>query len=462
MLPLLLELNIFIVIQYGLMYKLFIQVLITFVLYEYVYTQCVGQINLFTQDAIDAFPQKYNHCSTFDTINIGISSQSIFNLDSLKYLRKGKWMSIDNADSLKSISGLNNLQYICFFGLSLNRIYPRLESLDTVEVLQYSNNHIDADLTLFSNVRHISRRLEIWFIKSLTGLSSFTSSETFSSYLMQIKNKNNFKNILPTNIRKLYKLNIYNSDSISLEGLEQIDSIYALELNVVKNYIERGVFAQKKGIKRVKIFGMNYPHYFDALPQIDTLESLDITLRTKIDKTFPNLKHVSEFLKVANNDSLKTMDFFEDFKIPKEKRKKVELENSNDVPYHVIVTGKKNLKECKNPFLCKAIDAYPDSVLINNEGDCKLGYLKDNCEFVSVEEQNGFDHLTIYPNPTNDMLNINPNHALYDISIYDLRGQLVSKAKEKNTVDVSAFPNGLYVVCITNWNNSRFFKMMKI
>ena len=55
---------------------------------------------------------------------------------------------------------------------------------------------------------------------------------------------------------------------------------------------------------------------------------------------------------------------------------------------------------------------------------------------------------TIYPNPATDRLYISGEVA--KVSIYSLQGQLVHSAINKNTVDISSFAKGLYLVKVTN------------
>lgn len=59
--------------------------------------------------------------------------------------------------------------------------------------------------------------------------------------------------------------------------------------------------------------------------------------------------------------------------------------------------------------------------------------------------------ITIYPNPVSSQLNIQaPQNWDFDTKLYDMKGRLINHARNKSTVDVNPFPNGLYYLEILN------------
>ena len=73
---------------------------------------------------------------------------------------------------------------------------------------------------------------------------------------------------------------------------------------------------------------------------------------------------------------------------------------------------------------------------------------------VSIAE-NTTDDVTIYPNPTNGILNINAE-AMKNITVINMAGQVVYKDnvdKDVETIDMSQFNTGIYMVRITTEND---------
>ncbi|WP_159432690.1 S8 family serine peptidase [Mesonia phycicola] len=73
--------------------------------------------------------------------------------------------------------------------------------------------------------------------------------------------------------------------------------------------------------------------------------------------------------------------------------------------------------------------------------------------------------INIWPNPTNDLLNIsttsNINFEDYNINIYDLQGRIVVKNITTETVDISNLNAGLYIINFSNGQNSIQKKIIK-
>lgn len=73
---------------------------------------------------------------------------------------------------------------------------------------------------------------------------------------------------------------------------------------------------------------------------------------------------------------------------------------------------------------------------------------------VSIAE-NTTDDVTIYPNPTNGILNINAE-AMKNITVINMAGQVVYEDnvdKDVETIDMSQFNTGIYMVRITTEND---------
>jgi hypothetical protein len=57
---------------------------------------------------------------------------------------------------------------------------------------------------------------------------------------------------------------------------------------------------------------------------------------------------------------------------------------------------------------------------------------------------------SVYPNPVKDVLHLNSDKQIEEISIYNIQGQLVLNAKNTNEVNTSSLPIGQYVVKATS------------
>ena len=71
-------------------------------------------------------------------------------------------------------------------------------------------------------------------------------------------------------------------------------------------------------------------------------------------------------------------------------------------------------------------------------------------EFVNVLPVEGFEaaKVTVYPNPTNGILNIVTTAEIESVEIYNYLGQLVLSVKETSRVNLSSFSKGIYVMTL--------------
>jgi len=89
-----------------------------------------------------------------------------------------------------------------------------------------------------------------------------------------------------------------------------------------------------------------------------------------------------------------------------------------------------NNQDCENDDWCK--DDWADY-----SEDCELG-TEDTAQI----------NFTIYPNPTQNILNIESQQPIERVKIYNLQGQLIKEVSPIN-VDISQFNAGLYFVQVT-------------
>ena len=77
-------------------------------------------------------------------------------------------------------------------------------------------------------------------------------------------------------------------------------------------------------------------------------------------------------------------------------------------------------------------------------------------------DNNMFDNLSIYPNPTSDFVKLHFNKpGEYHLTLIDQNGKMVLKAilsNEENKIDLAGLPNGIYIIQIENDNNGFTFE----
>jgi len=91
----------------------------------------------------------------------------------------------------------------------------------------------------------------------------------------------------------------------------------------------------------------------------------------------------------------------------------------------------------------------------DNNNDFKFAYsvyTKDTSYHLNVDENNlTSDEITVFPNPTNDVINVLFSNKAHDLSIYDIMGRKIQNFNIENSsdkslkVDISTLPKGMYL-----------------
>jgi len=71
-------------------------------------------------------------------------------------------------------------------------------------------------------------------------------------------------------------------------------------------------------------------------------------------------------------------------------------------------------------------------------------YLLTTSHIAGPGETYAEDKLTIRPNPTNGIIYLNNNE--YPISVYSISGKLLKRTRNKKILDITGFPNGMYLI----------------
>jgi hypothetical protein len=70
-------------------------------------------------------------------------------------------------------------------------------------------------------------------------------------------------------------------------------------------------------------------------------------------------------------------------------------------------------------------------------------------------------HITIYPNPANDMIYISGDMVL-EVKMYNNIGQLILNQYNTNTINISALQNGIYLLSIETSDKTTIHKKIVI
>ncbi len=93
--------------------------------------------------------------------------------------------------------------------------------------------------------------------------------------------------------------------------------------------------------------------------------------------------------------------------------------------------------------------------------DLKVNIVEESQLGVNETIKNSFN---IYPNPTNNVLNITTPNSNYTIKLFNLQGQIVQKIKSvtgSKTIDLSNLSTGIYILKLTSQKASKTFKVIK-
>ena len=94
-----------------------------------------------------------------------------------------------------------------------------------------------------------------------------------------------------------------------------------------------------------------------------------------------------------------------------------------------------------------------------------LQEIDNNGQLLNINEFINNSKITIYPNPTNGLLNISEsNYIINQINIYDMFGSLIKSEKNSNyneKIDIQELPNAMYLIEVKTDKENRILKILK-
>ena len=70
-------------------------------------------------------------------------------------------------------------------------------------------------------------------------------------------------------------------------------------------------------------------------------------------------------------------------------------------------------------------------------------------------------HVSIYPNPVSDVLNIRGNTTELSIVIYDILGKQIMRSRILNSIDISSLNNGIYLIEFSDGKHTTTRKLIR-
>ena len=106
-----------------------------------------------------------------------------------------------------------------------------------------------------------------------------------------------------------------------------------------------------------------------------------------------------------------------------------------------VTLGAAGINYCNSADAKAILTSSPNNWTINDAGL--------NCATAGVDDQNQL-HITIYPNPTSEMVYIDGNYTQLKVVIYNFLGKEVLHKSITNSIDISHLENGIYILQLSD------------
>lgn len=143
-----------------------------------------------------------------------------------------------------------------------------------------------------------------------------------------------------------------------------------------------------------------------------------------------------------------------------------ELDTNNTAFKSAYITPNYGLSNdsCKAPLYATPDTTTWYSLHLNHKYGCVFHW--ESCFIIHVYPlgitQNHKDLIEVYPNPTSNQITINsPNHPIQSISVFQINGKQLFPQITHNTIDLSPYANGVYVIEVKSNLGSTQYKVLK-
>ncbi len=402
------------------MKKLKLLIVFGFIFQIIIYSQsCLPEGIVFTtQQEIDNFQTNYPICTEIEG-DVIISGDNITNLNGLNVLTEidGELLigGVNPYPAIIDLTGLNNLESI---GEGLYLVYLQslvnLEGLNNLQLVGgdfvINNNNALSSLVGIESLNSIGGELFIWGNDVLPDLEGLGNLNSVSGEI-RIES---------------------NSSLISLNGL---DGLEIIDNNLIVN--TNNSLYSLSGLNNVtSIGGYLAIDYNTSLEEISDLS---------------NLSSIGGYLHISLNFSLTSL---------------LGLDNINSTSIDsLFIFYNSLLSTCDVESICNYLSNPTGTIEISNNTDgCdSMEEVLEACSIGVDEYLKSIEDIFIFPNPASNVISLSDiNHSLVkNVKIYDLMGNNVVFVNQlTNSLDISMFPQGIYIVEIEGEEDMKMKKLI--
>ena len=95
-----------------------------------------------------------------------------------------------------------------------------------------------------------------------------------------------------------------------------------------------------------------------------------------------------------------------------------------------------------------------DNVFSSNGRLIKFNCIQEDCNLETIESK-----VVVYPNPTNDLININSKYD--EILIFDLSGKFIEKHLNQDCIEIGHLPNSTYLLGLRSGESIIYKRILK-
>jgi hypothetical protein len=427
------------------------------------FAQC-PDVALTSQQEVNNYLLNNPDCSD-ESGGILISGNDIVDLIGLTGIRKMTSFRIISAPNLTSLEGLDSLIFVGDFNITYQennlQDLSALSNIDSIGILNFQFNENIVDLSAFVNLEFLN---SLWVDGDglLKGMEPVILSGGFfnNSNILVSRNsiENDFSDLVHPDLENLGGVEILGSSNFSFRGLSQLDTISNILISNCQNISLEGLDSLNH-MNEMK-WEFNDFQSFDTsykLNNIKTLKRLQYTGNINLESLevyLPNLEQVDESIFIGTNEHLVNISPLEWSEPPRE---------GDSAPTNrILLINNPDLVSCDSYLLCKAVEIYPDSVRIEDNGEfCTIDYFtEENCSsIVSVENSIDSD-LSVYPIPFNSVLNIEENvFTDFRLRVYNTDGASIYSSENEYSINLSHLVSGMYFLEIEDiYSGDRILK----
>jgi hypothetical protein len=126
------------------------------------------------------------------------------------------------------------------------------------------------------------------------------------------------------------------------------------------------------------------------------------------------------------------------------------LDNQDNILRGLEMASTGGLNNWDYRTLSVTLPAGKQTIKLKSMGEgCNVDWLTFAKINTLIEKQNDLSGLKLYPNPVNEILNIETSSELNEIKMFDSTGRIIFYGKGKKTIDTTNLSKGVYVVQLT-------------